>query len=57
MAHKFVIRKTSDGQYMASFKYNSESIFWTESYKSRAAAVNAIESIKKNGPTAQTVEE
>ena len=37
--------------------YNSEAIFWTEGYKSKASAKNAIESIKKNGPGADTVDE
>ena len=57
MAHKFVIKKTASGEYRAYFKYNSESIFWTETYKSRSSAVNAIESIQKNGPGAETVDE
>jgi uncharacterized protein YegP (UPF0339 family) len=52
MAHKFVIKKTDGGQYRAYFMYNSESIFWTETYASRSSAVNAIDSIKKNGPSA-----
>lgn len=52
MAHKFVIKKTDGGQYRAYFKYNSENIFWTETYTSKASAQNAIDSIKKNGPGA-----
>ena len=44
------------GEYVAYFKYNSETIFWTEGYKSKASAVNAIESIKKNGPGSDTRE-
>lgn len=36
------------------FKYNSEIMFSTEGYSSKASAVNAIESIKKNGPGAPT---
>jgi uncharacterized protein YegP (UPF0339 family) len=31
-------------------------MFWTEGYSSKASAVNAIESIKKNGPGAPTEE-
>ncbi|WP_410805268.1 YegP family protein [Paraburkholderia sp. SIMBA_053] len=31
-------------------------MFWTEGYSSKASAVNAIESIKKNGPGAETKE-
>lgn len=57
MAHKFTIRKNKAGEFVAYFKYNSETIFWTEGYSSRAGAMNAIESIKKNGPGAPTVEE
>lgn len=57
MAHKFVIKKTAGGEYRAYFRYNAENIFWTETYKSRASAQNAIDSIKKNGPGAETVAE
>ncbi len=53
MAHKFVIKKTEGGEYRAYFKYNAENIFWTETYKSKASAQNAIDSIKKNGPDAE----
>ena len=41
------------GEFVAYFTYNSESLFWTEGYSSKAAAKNAIESIKKNGPDAE----
>jgi uncharacterized protein YegP (UPF0339 family) len=55
MAHKFVIRKMEkSGEYRAYFEYNGEKIFWTEGYSSKAAAKNAIESVKKNGPGAPT---
>ena len=57
MAHKFVIRKTSGGEYRAYFEYNSEKIFWTEGYSSKTGAKNAIDSIKKNGPGAPTDDE
>lgn len=56
MAHKFVIEKNKAGEYVAKFKYNSELMFWTEGYSSKASAKNAIESIKKNGPTAEVEE-
>ena len=56
MAHKFVIEQNKKGEYVAKFKYNSEIMFWTEGYSSKASAVNAIESIKKNGPGAPTEE-
>ena len=52
MAHKFEIRKNKAGEYVAYFVYNSESIFWTEGYSSKASAKKAIESIKTNGPEA-----
>jgi uncharacterized protein YegP (UPF0339 family) len=54
MAHKFEISKDAKGEYRAKFKYNSETIFWTEGYASKASAQNAIDSIKKNGPDAPT---
>ena len=57
MAHKFVIKKTSGGEYRAYFNYNSEKIFWTEGYSSKSGAQNAVDSIKKNGPGAEVVDE
>jgi uncharacterized protein YegP (UPF0339 family) len=54
MAHKFLIKKNKAGEFVAYFVYNSETIFWTEGYASKASAKNAIESIKKNGPDAPT---
>ncbi|MFT3997410.1 MAG: DUF1508 domain-containing protein [Asticcacaulis sp.] len=54
MAHKFLIKKNKAGEFVAYFVYNSETIFWTEGYSSKASAKNAIESIKKNGPAAET---
>lgn len=56
MAHYFEIKKNKAGEYVAYFKYNSETMFWTEGYSSKASAVNAIESIKNNGPGAETRE-
>jgi uncharacterized protein len=53
MAHKFLIKKNKAGEYVAYFTYNSENIFWTEGYSSKASAKNAIESILKNGPGAE----
>ena len=52
MAHKFVIEQNKDGEFVAKLKYNSELMFWTEGYSSKASAMNAIESILKNGPGA-----
>lgn len=57
MAHHFKIKKNKAGEFVAYFMYNSEAIFWTEGYSSKASAKNAIELIKKNGPDAETVDE
>jgi len=54
MAHKFEIYKDKAGEYRVRFKYNAEVIFATEGYASKASAQNAIDSIKKNGPSAPT---
>lgn len=54
MAHKFVITKDKRGEYRVKFVYNSETMFSTEGYSSKSSAVNAIESMKKNGPGAPT---
>lgn len=53
MAHKFEIYKDKAGEYRVRFKYNSETMFATEGYASKASALNAIESMKKNGPGAE----
>ncbi len=52
MAHKFEIYKDKAGEFRVRFKYNSEVMFATEGYASKASAENAIASIKKNGPDA-----
>ncbi len=56
MAHYFEIKKNKAGEFVAYFKYNSETIFWTEGYSSKASAKNAIDSILKNGPGAEVRE-
>ena len=56
MAHTFEIYKDKAGAFRVRFKYNSEVMFSTEGYSSKAGAQNAIDSIKKNGPGAQTVD-
>ena len=53
MAHKFEIYKDKAGEFRVRFKHNSETMFSTEGYSSKASALNAIESIKKNGPGAE----
>ncbi len=52
VAHKFEIYKDKAGEFRVRFKYNSEIMFSTEGYSSKASAQNAIDSIKKNGPDA-----
>ena len=54
MAHKFEVYQDKAGEFRVRFKYNSETIFATEGYSSKASAQNAIDSIKKNGPGAPT---
>ena len=54
MAHKFEIYKDKAGEFRVRFKHNSEVMFSTEGYSSKASAVNAIQSIQKNGPGAPT---
>lgn len=54
MAHKFIISKDKKGEFRVKFVYNSETMFSTEGYSSKASAKNAIESIQKNGPGAET---
>jgi uncharacterized protein YegP (UPF0339 family) len=54
VAHSFEIYKDKADEYRVRFKYNSEVMFSTQGYASKASAVNAIESIKKNGPGAPT---
>jgi hypothetical protein len=56
MAHSFEIYKDKAGEFRVRFKYNSEVMFSTEGYASKASARNAIESIKKNGPEAPIVD-
>jgi len=52
VAHTFEIYKDKAGEFRVRFKYNSEVMFATEGYASKASAKAAIESIKKNGPDA-----
>lgn len=57
MAHFFEIKKNKKGEFVSYFKYNKETIFWTEGYSSKASAKNAIKSILKNGPDAEVRDE
>ncbi|WIW95317.1 YegP family protein [Altererythrobacter rubellus] len=56
MAHRFEIRKNKKGEFVSYFIYNSETIWWTEGYSSKASANNAIASVLKNGPNAEVVD-
>lgn len=56
MAHSFEITRDKAGEYRVKFKYNSETMFATEGYSSKASAQNAIDSIKKNGPGAEVID-
>lgn len=56
MAHTFEIYNDKKGEFRVRFKYNSEVMFSTEGYSSKASATKAIESIKKNGPAASIVD-
>ena len=56
MAHRFEIRKNKKGEFVSYFIYNSETIWWTEGYSSKASANNAIASALKNGPNAEIVD-
>jgi uncharacterized protein YegP (UPF0339 family) len=56
MAHHFEIYKDKAGEFRVRFKYNSETMFSTEGYSSKASAKSAIESMKKNGPGAEIVD-
>ena len=56
MAHAFEIYKDKKGEFRVRFKYNSETMFSSEGYSSKASATNAIESMKKNGPGAPVVD-
>ncbi|MEL1249473.1 YegP family protein [Aurantiacibacter gilvus] len=57
MAHHFQIYKDKAGEFRVRFKYNDEIMFSTEGYSSKASAKNAIESIQKNGPGAEVVDD
>jgi uncharacterized protein YegP (UPF0339 family) len=56
LPHKFKIVSRKNGQFGAQFVYNSEIIFWSESYTGKASAQNCIDSLKKNAPGASTAD-
>ncbi|MCB1465375.1 MAG: YegP family protein [Nitratireductor sp.] len=58
MAYKFEVYKDKAGEFRFRFRAsNGEIMFGSEGYKAKASAMNAIESIKKNSPDADVVEE
>jgi len=49
MASKFVVKKSSDGQFRFVLKAgNGETILTSELYKAKTSVMNGIESVKKN---------
>ncbi|MBO9577633.1 MAG: YegP family protein [Microbacteriaceae bacterium] len=55
---KFVISKAANGEYKFVLKAgNGEIIAQSETYKAKASAENGIESIRKNAPIAEIVDE
>lgn len=58
MAGKFVVIRMTNGQFRFNLKArNGETIATSESYKTKAAALKGIESVKTNAATASTVDE
>jgi len=56
--YRFEIDSSSDGQFYVRFvASNGETMVRSERYKAKASAVNAIESVKTNGPDAELVDE
>jgi uncharacterized protein YegP (UPF0339 family) len=56
--YRFEIVASKDGQHFVRFvASNGETMVRTETYKQKASAVNAIESLKKNGPGAPVADE
>jgi uncharacterized protein len=52
VGHYFCIRKNKAGEFVSYFMWGAEPIFWTEGYKTKKSAQNAIDSVLKNGPGA-----
>ncbi|MGO4437397.1 YegP family protein [Rhizobium sp. RAF56] len=56
--YKFEVYKDKAGEFRFRFKAsNGESMFGSEGYKAKASAMSAIESIKKNAPGADVVDD
>ncbi|WP_080799491.1 YegP family protein [Arabiibacter massiliensis] len=54
---KFVIRKTDAGYHFVLKAGNGEIIATSETYQSKESCKGGIESVKKNAPDAEVVEE
>jgi hypothetical protein len=55
---KFVLTKRSNGEFQFNLKAgNSQVILTSEGYGSKSGCQNGIESIKKNAPKAEVVDE
>lgn len=54
---KFVIRNVSSGVKFDLLARNGEIIAVSEGYKAKASCENGIESVQKNAPDAEVVEE
>lgn len=58
MTGKFVLKKNAHGNYHFNLlATNGQVIATSETYNSKAAALNGIESVKKNAPDAPTEEQ
>ncbi len=58
MAAKFVLKKGSTGKFHFNLvATNGQVIATSEAYESKAAALNGIESVKKNAPVAELDDE
>ncbi len=58
MSAKFVIKKDKGGQFRFNLKAgNGEVIATSEAYTTKAGCKNGIESVKKNAPVAEIVDE
>lgn len=54
MAGKFVVKKGSSGKFHFNLvATNGQVIATSEAYESKAAALNGIDSVKRNAPDAQ----
>lgn len=58
MSAKFVIKKDKRGEFRFNLKAgNGEIIATSEGYTTKASCKNGIESVKKNAPKAEVVDE